>query len=91
MPEMRFHIRWPDGQRESCYSPSLVVKEHLAVGDCYEPSNFLERCRAALTIASARPGALRRPLFACARPTRRDRAPEPRIPAQLRKSLCRSF
>jgi uncharacterized repeat protein (TIGR04042 family) len=54
MPEMRFRIRWPDGQRESCYSPSLVVKEHLVVGDCYELADFLQRCRTALTIASAR-------------------------------------
>lgn len=54
MPEMRFHIRWPDGQRESCYSPSLVVREHLTVGDYYELSNFRERCRTALTIASER-------------------------------------
>ena len=54
MPEMRFRIRWPDGRGESCYSPSLVVKEHLAVGDCYELPDFLERCRTALTIASAR-------------------------------------
>jgi uncharacterized repeat protein (TIGR04042 family) len=54
MPEMRFRIRWPDGQRESCYSPSLVVKEHLTVGDCYDTADFLERCRTALTIASAR-------------------------------------
>jgi uncharacterized repeat protein (TIGR04042 family) len=54
MPEMRFRIRWPDGQRESCYSPSLVVKEHLTVGDCYDPPEFLERCRTALTIASER-------------------------------------
>ncbi len=32
MPEMRFLIRWPDGNRESCYSPSLVVKDFFAPG-----------------------------------------------------------
>ena len=30
MPEMHFQIRWPDGQVDTCYSPSLVVREHLA-------------------------------------------------------------
>ena len=30
MPEMRFRIRWPDGSTESCYSPSLVVKDFLS-------------------------------------------------------------
>lgn len=54
MPEMRFLIRWPDGRRESCYSPSLVVKEHLIVGESYEAADFLARCAQALTIASAR-------------------------------------
>ena len=32
MPEMRFHIRWPDGTLESCYSPSLVIKELFGAG-----------------------------------------------------------
>ncbi len=54
MPEMRFHIRWPDGREEACYSPSLVVQEHLAVGARYPLADFMARCRAALTIASER-------------------------------------
>ena len=33
MPEMRFVIRWPDGVVESCYSPSLVIKEFFAPGE----------------------------------------------------------
>jgi uncharacterized repeat protein (TIGR04042 family) len=32
MPEMRFVIRWPDGRRESCYSPSLVIRDFLRGG-----------------------------------------------------------
>ena len=32
MPEMRFRIRWPDGSTESCYSPSLVIKDYFAAG-----------------------------------------------------------
>ena len=54
MPEMHFHIRWPDGRREACYSPSLVVKEHMSVGESYPLDDFVARSRAALTIASER-------------------------------------
>jgi uncharacterized repeat protein (TIGR04042 family) len=54
MPEMRFHIRWPDGTRETCYSPSLVIKDYFAVGADYALAEFLERSRAALGIASER-------------------------------------
>jgi uncharacterized repeat protein (TIGR04042 family) len=54
MPEMRFHIRWPDGAVESCYSPSLVVKEHLTPGETYPLDDFLLRTRTALLIASDR-------------------------------------
>jgi uncharacterized repeat protein (TIGR04042 family) len=54
MPEMRFQIRWPDGAIEQCYSPSLVVRDHLAVGESYSMPEFLRRSRTALTIASDR-------------------------------------
>lgn len=54
MPEMRFNVRWPDNSRESCYSPSLVVKEFLQVGGSYPVGDFVGRCREALTIASER-------------------------------------
>jgi uncharacterized repeat protein (TIGR04042 family) len=54
MPEMLFTIRWPDGTAEQCYSPSLVVKEHLAVGATYPVAEFLARSRTALSIASER-------------------------------------
>lgn len=54
MPEMRFDIRWPDGARESCYSPSLVIKEYLAPGESYLLGDFLARSRTALGIASDR-------------------------------------
>jgi uncharacterized repeat protein (TIGR04042 family) len=54
MPEMRFLIRWPDGKAESCYSPSLVVKDYFAPGESYPLADFLTRSRAALTIASDR-------------------------------------
>lgn len=54
MPEMLFHIRWPDGAAEQCYSPSLVIKDHLEAGATYDLAEFMQRSRAALTIASER-------------------------------------
>jgi uncharacterized repeat protein (TIGR04042 family) len=54
MPEMRFHIRWPDGSRDACYSPSLVIKDRLAVGQDYALDEFLALTRLALGSASAR-------------------------------------
>lgn len=54
MPEMRFNVVWPDGEAEACYSPSLVVREHLAPGEDYAIADFRARARAALTIASDR-------------------------------------
>jgi uncharacterized repeat protein (TIGR04042 family) len=54
MPEMRFVIRWPDGTVETCYSPSLVVKDFLSLGEAYPLAEFVERSRSALEIAGAR-------------------------------------
>ena len=54
MPEMRFRIRWPDGVQESCYSPSLVIKDYFQPGDTYNLDEFLTRARTALNIASER-------------------------------------
>jgi uncharacterized repeat protein (TIGR04042 family) len=54
MPEMRFVVRWPDGSVESCYSPSLVVKDFFAPGEAYAMADFVARSRDALHIASER-------------------------------------
>ena len=54
MPEMRFLIRWPDGTAESCYSPSLVVKDYFSPGQSYPLAEFVGRSRTALGIASER-------------------------------------
>lgn len=54
MPEMYFDVTWPSGQRERCYSPSLVVEEHLEVGHSYEVDDFVQRARVALEIAAER-------------------------------------
>lgn len=54
MPEIRFLIQWPDGIQETCYSPSLVVKEYLESGSTYDLRDFISRSRTALTIGSDR-------------------------------------
>jgi uncharacterized repeat protein (TIGR04042 family) len=54
MPEMRFLVRWPDGEETLCYSPSLVVREYLEVGRSYPIADFILRSRAMLGIASER-------------------------------------
>ncbi|TVQ09553.1 MAG: MSMEG_0570 family nitrogen starvation response protein [Leptolyngbya sp. DLM2.Bin27] len=54
MPEIRFQIQWPDGSQDTCYSPSLVVKDYFAVATTYPLTDFVERSRTALTIASDR-------------------------------------
>lgn len=54
MPEMRFTVRWPDGSLDDCYSPSLVIKDYLAVGGSYAVDDFVRRSRDALHIASER-------------------------------------
>jgi uncharacterized repeat protein (TIGR04042 family) len=54
MPEMTFSIRWPDGRVEDCYSPSLVMHDHLAAGSTYTVGEFTQRSTRALRIASDR-------------------------------------
>ncbi len=54
MPEMHFYVEWPDGQQDSCYSPSLVVQQHLKEGVTYPLQDFLERSRTALLMADER-------------------------------------
>jgi putative flavoprotein involved in K+ transport len=54
MPEMHFKIEWPTGHVEDCYSPSYIIEEYLAEGATYDVSDFVERVRTALNIASER-------------------------------------
>jgi uncharacterized repeat protein (TIGR04042 family) len=54
MPEMTFRIRWPDGTEASCYSPSLVMHDHLVAGADYPLADFVTRSTTALEIASRR-------------------------------------
>ncbi|ASC71816.1 hypothetical protein XM38_027700 [Halomicronema hongdechloris C2206] len=43
MPEIRFQIEWPDGSRDICYSPSLVVKEYFTAKQRYPLEEFQMR------------------------------------------------
>ena len=54
MPEMRFLVRWPDGISETCYSPSLVIKDYFREGETYTLADFVARSHEALMIASDR-------------------------------------
>ncbi len=54
MPEINFQIKWPDGTEQNCYSPSLVVKQYFTPGETYELTEFVEKSRTALNIASDR-------------------------------------
>jgi uncharacterized repeat protein (TIGR04042 family) len=54
MPELHFTIRWPDGTRETCYSPSTIVRDHFMPGTAYPLAAFLAHSRTALHAASDR-------------------------------------
>ncbi len=54
MPEINFEIQWPDGTQQTCYSPSLVVKQYFSPGEEYQLTEFVEKSRTALNIASDR-------------------------------------
>lgn len=58
MPEVHVRLRWPDGTTRRCYSPSLVVTEHLDAGASYPLDDFVTRARTALGEASDRVEAL---------------------------------
>ena len=45
MPEIRFQIQWPDGSQETCYSPSLVVKDYFTPNSDYDLGDFVQRSR----------------------------------------------
>ncbi|MCM3895858.1 MULTISPECIES: MSMEG_0570 family nitrogen starvation response protein [Gordonia] len=54
MPEMTFVVRWPDGTTQNCYSPSLVMHDHLRAGEQYTVGDFRERSTTALREAAER-------------------------------------
>ncbi len=54
MPEVWFTLKWPDGSRERCYSPSTIVTKHLSANTTYPLSDFSLRATTALQSASDR-------------------------------------
>ncbi|PTM90945.1 putative repeat protein (TIGR04042 family) [Dietzia psychralcaliphila] len=54
MPEMSFAVRWPDGTVRDYYSPSLVIHDHLTVGERLSVTEFHRRATDALTEAGER-------------------------------------
>jgi uncharacterized repeat protein (TIGR04042 family) len=54
MPEVRFSVRWPDDSVSDCYSPSTVILDYLEAGARYRLSDFVDRSRTALNLASER-------------------------------------
>jgi uncharacterized repeat protein (TIGR04042 family) len=65
MPEMHYRLRWPDGDEQTCYSPSLVIQDFFQPGTAYPLPDFLQRIRSATHIASERVRA--KYGFACSR------------------------
>jgi uncharacterized repeat protein (TIGR04042 family) len=51
---MTFTVRWPDGRVDECYSPSLVMWDHLEIGAEYSVDDFTARATSALTEAGER-------------------------------------
>ncbi|HEY2736315.1 MAG TPA: MSMEG_0570 family nitrogen starvation response protein [Polyangiales bacterium] len=54
MPERYFDVRWPDGKKDSYYSPSTAILDHLTAGESYPLADFVARARVALHAASER-------------------------------------
>ena len=54
MPAMHYRLRWPDASETLCYSPSLVIQDHLRPGDDYAVADRLTRVREANRIANER-------------------------------------
>lgn len=51
---MTVTVRWPDGRVEGCYSPSLVMHDHLQPGATYRVDEFTRRSATGLAEASER-------------------------------------
>ncbi|MDX5629123.1 MULTISPECIES: MSMEG_0570 family nitrogen starvation response protein [unclassified Brenneria] len=54
MPAMNFVVRWPDGSKEKCYSPSTAIEKHLIVNYPYTIETFVRTAQTALSEASDR-------------------------------------
>jgi uncharacterized repeat protein (TIGR04042 family) len=54
MPAVEFTLRWPDGTRQRCSSPSTVVREHLSLGLALPVAEFVALSARAMDAASER-------------------------------------
>lgn len=54
MPAVILHLRWPDGDETTTYSPSTTIHQHLQSGTRYALDEFLSRAEAGLNAASER-------------------------------------
>jgi len=54
MPEVHFHIEWPDGEITRCYSPSTIVREYFRRGLTLTIEELVATSTRALDAASER-------------------------------------
>lgn len=54
MPAMHFVVCWPDGSKDTCYSPSTAIEKHLTVNHPYTLEEFVTLSTRALDEASER-------------------------------------
>ncbi|HBR1414026.1 MSMEG_0570 family protein [Klebsiella quasipneumoniae] len=54
MPAMHFIVCWPDGSKDTCYSPSTVVERYFQINHPYPLHDFVEITTKALEEASER-------------------------------------
>lgn len=54
MPEVRFGLRWPDGTRTACYSPSTVIREFLPADTTLTVAELVSRSAIGFEQASQR-------------------------------------
>ncbi len=54
MPEKNFVIIWPNGEEETCYSPSSTIEQFIQAGKTYSLDEFAKLTEQALTLASER-------------------------------------
>lgn len=54
MPAMHFVVCWPDGSKDTCYSPSTTIEKYLQVNHPYPLDEFVTTSTRALDEASER-------------------------------------
>jgi putative flavoprotein involved in K+ transport len=54
MPTVDFTLRWPDGKRQRCHSPSTVIEQFLTEGGIYPVDELLRRADEGLARAAER-------------------------------------